>query len=203
MVEGGSSRLFSVAKKWVYGTPKECQVLLQVLAKCVAAFLVRQIDAGASAVQVFDSHAGELTPEAYEVFSKPYLIQIAQDIKARRPDTPLILFCKGTVCPDLGRPDLYDVLSVDSHHVLHNVRSTTQHKCTLQGNFETGILNAPKETIRSQTHKMMQSLCNADKQTDGDVPLRYIANLGHGITPDIDPAALGAFIDAVHDFKRV
>lgn len=206
MSEGGSSRLFNYVKKWVYAEPEACKVILELLCQCVTAFLVNQIDAGAQAVQVFDSHAGELPPKCYDEFSKPYLARIAVELRQRRPGVPLILFCKGKVCCELGAPQYYDVISVDFHHDISAVRAEVKQSCTLQGNLDPGQLNASPDGIRAATHAMIQSICmegdGAVEEEEGLLPMRYIANLGHGITPDIDPEAVKVFIDAVHSFRK-
>eukprot|EP00760_Papus_ankaliazontas_P004905 PhM_4_TR12262/c0_g1_i1/m.52958/K01599/hemE, UROD; uroporphyrinogen decarboxylase len=208
MVEGGGSRLYNNIKRWVYARPEMCKMVLQLLTNCIAAFLVRQIDAGASAVQVFDSHAAELPPHKYAEFSASYLKQISDLVREHRPDTPQFLFCKGVVCGDLAKgPDGklgYDVLSIDFHHDLGEVRRelTAQGAtCAVQGNMDPGNLTAAHDDIRAEVNRIMGNVARANGTPSGGVPTGYIANLGHGITPDIDPESVRVYIDAVHNFR--
>ena len=200
ITEGGGSKLYSIAKRWLYEHPDVSHCILRVLTGCISAFLIRQIDAGASLVQVFESHGGELPPDLFGTFCSPYLAQIARTVKAHRPDAPIMLFCKGTVDYSLGGNGLFDVLSVDSRHSVGEAARQAHGTFTVQGNLETAALHLPKKDLKRKVHEMIQSVSDEVGPYDC-IPKRYIANLGHGVTPDIQPEAVETFIESIHSFR--
>ena len=201
ITEGGSSKLYAHAKRWLYSESKLSHCLFRLLAGCAAAFLIRQIDAGASIVQVFESHGGELPPDLFKTFCAPYLALIAKTVKKHRPGTLMILFCKGRLDHTLGGPELYDVLSLDTKQSLSEVAKLANGRFSLQGNLETAALHAPEMELERLVTKMLESVINpADPYSN--IPARYIANLGHGVTPDISPRAVEKFVEIVHSFKN-
>lgn len=96
IVEGGSSKHFTIIKKMAFQTPEILHALLQKLAESVIIYVRYQADAGAQAVQIFDSWATQLSPVDFEVFSLPYIKQIVSAVKETHPDLPLILYASGS-----------------------------------------------------------------------------------------------------------
>nr|ANB27663.1 uroporphyrinogen decarboxylase [Perkinsela sp. SMB-60] len=199
ITEGGGSKLYSNAKRWLYAHTEFAHCIFGVLTGCIAAFLIRQIDAGASLVQVFESHGGELPKDMFEEFCTPYLAQIARTVKYHRPHVPIMLFCKGCVDHRLGGEQLYDVLSIDAKNSIADVAHHANGKFSVQGNFETAALHLPTGSLTAKIEQMIQNISDATSSLD-KIPRRYIANLGHGVTPDIDPKAVEHFIETVHAF---
>eukprot|EP00004_Rigifila_ramosa_P020297 TRINITY_DN5258_c0_g1_i1.p1 TRINITY_DN5258_c0_g1~~TRINITY_DN5258_c0_g1_i1.p1 ORF type:complete len:377 (-),score=82.40 TRINITY_DN5258_c0_g1_i1:30-1160(-) len=200
MTEGGGSRLFSVAKTWLFAYPTESHALLQRITAVIIEYMVGQAKAGAQCLQLFESNAGELGPEEFEAFSLQYIQQIVAALKARVPDVPVIVFAKGAhfAIAETARTGC-DVVSIDwttdpraAREAVASVNARPAGAVTLQGNLEPGVLFAPIEVIRERTRKMLEAF--------GDGPL--IANLGHGMHPSHNPDHLGAFIDAVHEFSE-
>ncbi|MGB8716165.1 MAG: uroporphyrinogen decarboxylase [Rhodanobacteraceae bacterium] len=196
MIEGHGSRDFGHARALGLNDPQAMHKLLDLLARSVIEYLRAQIAAGAQAVMVFDSWGGLLGPRPYREFSAPYLNQIAAALAADEAtrDTPVILFSKGANA-HLGH--LADSgcagLGVDWTIDLADARAAVGDKVALQGNLDPAVLRATPDVIRDEAARVIDSY--------GDGP-GHVFNLGHGITPDIDPDNVAMLVDAVHDLGR-
>jgi uroporphyrinogen decarboxylase len=192
MVEGGGSKTFARSKGWLYQHPEASHALLQRVTDALVAFLVGQVDAGAQALQVFDTWAGLLAPDVFDAFALPYLEQIARRVRAARPDVPLIAFAKGApfALPALARAG-YDVLGLDWTMDPREARRQVGDRLALQGNLDPVVLYAPPDVIRREVRRMLDAF--------GTAP--HIANLGHGLHPDHDPEHARAFVEAIHEFS--
>lgn len=217
MIEGGGSKSWEKAKRWLFDYPDESRALLDRIATVCAEFLVAQIKAGAQLVQVFDSWAGELTPLDFRTFALPYLQKIAAEVRdtlscRSNSSPPMIVFAKGALghsLPELVRSG-YDVIGLD--HTIDPVtaRATVEacqtssgkfsshaggrenaHRIALQGNLDPTLLYAKPEVIEKRVEQMLR----VKTGFGGEGAL--IANLGHGITPGVDPENLRAFLMAV------
>ena len=191
MIEGGSSKDFRRAKAMIYDQPEVAHLLLDKLAQTVTEYLNAQIRAGAQAVQIFDTWGGALSAQAYEEFSLRYMRQIVAGL-IREHDgrkVPVILFTKngglwlekmaGTGC---------DALGLDWTINIGDARRRVGDKVALQGNMDPAVLYASPKTIRAEVKRILTDF--------GDHP-GHIFNLGHGITPEVDPEHAKAFIEAV------
>lgn len=187
MVEGKGSKTFSVAKKFLYTEPALAHRLLEKITQSTINYLKGQIAAGADIVQVFDSWAGILSPEQYREFAYRYIAQICEAIT----EVPVIVFAKGAF---FSRADFAKtncaVIGLDWNMDITESRKLTEGK-TLQGNMDPCLLYASEETIVSQTKKMLRTFG----------PDRYIANLGHGLYPDIDKEKVKLFVQTIKDFR--
>ncbi|RVE61555.1 hypothetical protein OJAV_G00172860 [Oryzias javanicus] len=198
MIEGGGSVTQSKAKRWLYRYPEASHMLLKMLADVIVEYLLGQVTAGAQALQVFESHAGILGPAEFKEFSLPYLRDIARRVKDRLKeagqDVPMIVFAKDA---HYGLEDLsqsnYEVVGLDWTIDPQSARERTGGKVSLQGNMDPCALYAPKERISDIVKKMV-----AGFGTRG-----YIANLGHGLYPDMEPENVGAFVEAVHQHSKL
>eukprot|EP00127_Corallochytrium_limacisporum_P003629 Clim_evm17s151 gene=Clim_evmTU17s151 len=198
MVEGGGSKLFADSKTWLYAHPEASHRLLDMLTTIIIKYLVEQIRAGAQALQVFESNAGELTPAMAQEFMYPYIERIAKEVKAHATaelgyDVPMVIFCRCAhyALPNLSQMD-YDVIGLDFTVDPIEARKVVSPKGkSLQGNLDPGALFAPRDKIKTMTHRMLDSF--GRKGT--------IANLGHGMMPSHNPEHLRAFVDAVHDWS--
>uniref|UniRef100_A0A8C8LWM0 Uroporphyrinogen decarboxylase n=1 Tax=Oncorhynchus tshawytscha TaxID=74940 RepID=A0A8C8LWM0_ONCTS len=197
MIEGGGSTTHSKAKRWLYRHPEASHKLLKMLTDVIVEYLLGQVAAGAQALQVFESHAGCLGPVEFQEFSLPYLRDIARKVKDQLKesgqDVPMIVFAKDG---HYGLEDLsqshYEVVGLDWTIDPRSARERTGGKVSLQGNMDPCALYAPKERISEIVKKMLEGF-----GTRG-----YIANLGHGLYPDMDPENVGAFVEAVHTHSR-
>jgi uroporphyrinogen decarboxylase len=195
MIEGGSSRDFRRAKEMLYNQPELLHQLLDTLARSVIVYLNAQIEAGAQAVQIFDTWGGALSHNAYHEFSLRYMQQIVTGLIREREgrQVPVILFTKGggqwlESMVTTGA----DALGLDWTTDIGQARARVGHQVALQGNMDPGILYASPERIRQEVGTILASF----GQGNG-----HVFNLGHGITPEVDPAHAGAFIRAVHELS--
>jgi uroporphyrinogen decarboxylase len=191
MVEGGSSKSYARLKSLMYREPEFFRELLFAVADATVEYLKLQFDAGADAVQLFDSWAGELSPEDYREFALPAARRVAEGI--RGSGVPLIYFINGIgnvleSASEIGA----DIIGVDWRISLPEVRRRLGADTVVQGNLDPGVLFAPPEEITRRTHAMLDS-------TGGR---GHIANLGHGLMPGIPLTGIGAFIDAVISWRR-
>lgn len=184
MVEGSGSKTFSKAKKMLYQQPELSHKLLQMITDSTVSYLKMQIAAGADIVQIFDSWAGILSPAQYRTFSLPYIARICDAIN----EAPKTVFAKGAffALEDFAKLNC-QVIGLDWNIEPHLARKQTGGQKTLQGNLDPCALYADFDTIRKETRQMVQAFGTQ----------RYIANLGHGLYPDIDPDHVRCFIDTI------
>lgn len=189
MVEGKGSKTWDKAKQFAYTQPELAHQLLQKITTITISYLKAQVKAGADTVQVFDSWAGSLSPADFKLFAQPYLIQIADALAA---DAPVILFPKGTwhALDELSRSSASGI-GIDWCIDPKMARQFTNNNITLQGNFDPAKLLAPISEIKKAVKEMI----------DGFGTQRYIANLGHGITPNVPVDHAKAFVDAVKEYR--
>jgi uroporphyrinogen decarboxylase len=195
MIEGQSSRDFARAKTMLYTQPELMHQLLDKLALSVIDYLNAQIVAGAQAVQIFDTWGGALSHAAYQEFSLAYMQKIVSGLikQADGRDVPVILFTKGgglwleamadTGCHGLGLDWTMDIGAA---------KARVGDRVALQGNMDPAVLRADPATIEREVQRILASFGTGSG---------HIFNLGHGITPDIDPQHAKAFIEAVHKFS--
>jgi len=195
MIEGQGSSSFARPKALAWDDPATMHKLLDVVACSVAGYLAAQAAAGAQALMVFDTWGGLLPPDLFREFSLRYLAQIAQSLQSDNvaKALPLILFSKGAnghleALADTGCA----ALGLDWTIGLGEARARVGSRVALQGNIDPSVLLAKPETIRAEVGRTLSSF--------GAHP-GHVFNLGHGITPEIDPAHLGVLIDAVHELS--
>ncbi|KZZ94853.1 Uroporphyrinogen decarboxylase HemE [Moelleriella libera RCEF 2490] len=201
MVEGGGTKLFAQSKTWIYKYPEESRRLLSKIADVCVEHLALQVQAGAQMIMVFDSWAGELGPSSFQKFSEPYLSHIAKKLPNRLDSlgidrVPMVVFPKGawyaldSLC-DLG----YDVVGMDwLQDADAAVKIRGPRNIVFQGNADPGILYGTKEAITEAVERMVQGFWVGNKG--------WIANLGHGITPGVDPDNLGHFFEEIHRLTK-
>ena len=189
MVEGKGSKTWDKAKEFAYTQPLLAHQLLQKITIITINYLKAQVKAGADTVQVFDSWAGALSPADFKIYAQPYLLQIADALK---DDAPVILFPKGTwhALNDLSKSSASGI-GIDWCIDPAVARAMTNNSITLQGNFDPAKLLAPIPEIKKAVKEMI----------DGFGTQRYIANLGHGITPNVPVDNARAFVDAVKEYR--
>lgn len=188
MVEGKGSKTFDKAKQFCFTQPELAHKLLQKITDVTIAYLKAQAKAGADLVQVFDSWSGMLSPADFKIFAQPYLVQIADAVSA---DVPVILFPKGSwyALEDLSKTSAAG-LGLDWSVTPTLARQLTGNNITLQGNFDPSKLLAPIPQIKKEVKEMI----------DGFGTRRYVANLGHGILPNVPVDHARAFVDAVKEY---
>jgi len=195
MVEGGSSKDFRRAKALLYEQPEVASLLLEKLTLSVTDYLNAQIRSGAQAVQIFDTWGGALAHDAYLKYSLAPMQRIVDGLIKEHEGraVPSILFTKGggqwlDAMANTGA----SALGLDWTTDIGVARARVGSKVALQGNMDPSVLYAGAAAIRQQVASILDAF--------GPAP-GHIFNLGHGITPEVDPSDAGVFIDAVHEFS--
>ncbi|OLL23226.1 Uroporphyrinogen decarboxylase [Neolecta irregularis DAH-3] len=192
MIEGGGSKSFAKVKSWIFAYEKESLGLLNLLTDVCVDFLVEQVHAGAQMLQVFDSWAGELSPSDFQTFSLPFLRRIATETKQRLGEnaTPMTVFAKGAwYALDILCSTDYDVIGLDWTHDPAEAEIIVRGRKVLQGNLDPGVLYGSDETMKRKTGDMLGAFNNP-----------HILNLGHGITPGVNPEMVSKFLRECHIF---
>jgi uroporphyrinogen decarboxylase len=190
MVEGKGSKTWEKARQFAYTETALTHQLLQKITDITIHYLKAQVKAGADTVQVFDSWAGTLSPADFKILAQPYLLQIADALKN---DAPVILFPKGSwyALKDLSESSAAGI-GIDWNISPKMAREFTGNKITLQGNFDPAKLLAPVKEIKKAVKEMIDDFGSQN----------YIANLGHGITPNVPVDHAKAFVEAVKEYKE-
>jgi uroporphyrinogen decarboxylase len=190
MVEGKGSKTWDKAKQFAYTQPTFAHALLQKITSITIDYLKAQVKAGADTVQVFDSWAGSLSPEDFKTYAQPYLLQISDALKDH---APVILFPKGTwyALKDLSESSASGI-GIDWTVAPQIAKELTNNNITLQGNFDPARLLAPIPQIKKWVKEMIDAFGTQN----------YIANLGHGITPNVPVDHAKAFVDAVKEYRN-
>jgi uroporphyrinogen decarboxylase len=194
-VEGQGTKDFHVIKTMMYREPKILHELLDKLARAVILYLNAQIAAGAQAVMVFDTWGGALSTPAYKEFSLHYMGQIVDGVRkdSENRRVPCILFTKGGgQWLELIAESGCDAAGLDWTTDIGAARGRVGDRVALQGNMDPAVLLATPDRIREEVASILRAY--------GPHP-GHVFNLGHGITPDVDPTNAGVFIDAVHNLS--
>lgn len=211
MIEGGGSKTFTKAKKWLVQYEEESLKLLNLLTDVIIVYCVGQVEAGAQLLQIFDSWAGELTPKHFKKFCLPFLKKIATGVKASLREkglevVPMTCFAKGAHASfSLLLDSEYDVFGIDWSEDIGSVKkqcldflaSNLQKRITLQGNLDPCMLYAPHDTLKHETNEMVSKFLENTSDKIG-----YICNLGHGIQPEVDPENVSVFLNEVKRISR-
>jgi uroporphyrinogen decarboxylase len=196
MVEGQSSKNFSVIKGMLYDQPAVLHELLDKLADSVSLYLNAQIAAGAQTVMIFDTWGGVLTPSSYRKFSLHYMRKIVEQLNREHDGqrVPVVLFSKGVgdlvnEIADSG----CDAVGLDWMQDITQVRNSVGDKVALQGNLDPAVLYASPEVIRNEVARILEHYGKGSG---------HVFNLGHGIHPEINPEHVAVLVDAVHELSK-
>ncbi len=188
MIEGSGSKTFSKARGMLYTEPVLSHKLLQMITDSTINYLKAQIDAGVNLVQIFDSWAGILPPDHYREFSLPYISQICDAIN----EVPKTVFAKGAFFAREEMAQLNcETIGLDWNMGIAESRKMIGPNKTLQGNLDPAALYGSPKQVEEATIAMMDQFKGC----------RHIANLGHGVYPDIDPEMVKIFIQTVKNYS--
>ncbi|SMC16969.1 uroporphyrinogen decarboxylase [Andreprevotia lacus DSM 23236] len=195
MIEGGGSDTFSKVKTLMYDRPELLHHILDINAQAVTLYLNAQIDAGAQAVQIFDTWGGALAFGKYQEFSLSYMQRIVAGLK-READgrrVPVILFTKGggLWLEELAATGC-DALGLDWTVDLGDARRRVGDKVALQGNFDPNALFAKPAAIEAEVARLLKAYGGGTG---------HVFNLGHGISQFTNPEHVTALVNAVHRFS--
>lgn len=187
MVEGGGSKTFSTAKKFLYQNPVGSHELMAKITATTISYLRRKVAAGVSVVQIFDSWAGILSPKQYEIFALPYIKQIAAAIS----EVPVIVFARGAwfALDAINEVDC-QVIGLDWNTPPEVARQKLGSQRVVQGNLDPCFLYASGEEIEETTIEMIQKFKG-----------HHIVNLGHGVYPDTPLENVKTFVNTVKQFR--
>lgn len=202
MIEGGGSKNFENIKYMMYSNPVLMHSLLAKLTNAVIEYLSLKIEHGAALVQIFDTWASVLDRDDYSRFALPYQQQIIEELHKRHPQTKITLYVNGVSnIFDLMVSSGADVISIDwrmdlaeAFRLLKSLSGS--RTISLQGNLDPCFLLGSPELIVSKTAAMLEAA-----KAGIDAQHGYIANLGHGIIPQVPPANAKLFIDTVKNFS--
>jgi len=192
-VEGGGSKEYALTKQLLYGAPKDAHALLDKLARTCSRYLAAQVEAGAQAVQIFDSWGGIVSPGDFREYPLRYAKQVIAELRSTIPkDVPIIYFVNGCApyLDDYASSGA-DVLGVDWRVGIDEVRRRVGEGVALQGNLDPGALFAPPAEIRA---RVAEILARAGK-------IGHIFNLGHGVLQQTDPEHVRAMVTAVRELS--
>ncbi len=192
MIEGRGRSEFAQVAEWLRSEPDSLDRLLAILADSVALYLEAQIEAGASVVMIFDSWGGILEGGDYVRFSLKPITRILENLG---PAVPRIVFARGgggrlTEVSETG----CEAIGLDQTVDLRAAREEVGQACALQGNLDPALLREDAQTLCAAARALLEAY--------GPHP-GHVFNLGHGITPDIDPDRLACLVDEVHRFSAV
>ncbi|AFZ19398.1 uroporphyrinogen decarboxylase [Allocoleopsis franciscana] len=173
-IEGKSSKNYSIIKGMAFSEPTMLHQFLGLLADAIATYVRYQIDNGAQVVQMFDSWAGQLSPQDYDTFALPYQQRVVQQVKQTHPDTPMILYISGSagVLERMAKSGV-DIVSLDWTVDMAEGRQRLGWDVNVQGNMDPGALFGSQDFIRD---RILDTIRKAGKKG-------HIFNLGHGVLP--------------------
>ena len=188
MVQGKGSKTFDEAKAFCFTQPELAHQLLQMVTDTTIAYLKEQVNAGADVVQIFDSWAGLLSKKDFETFSLPYIHQIVEELK---DETLVIIFAKGAwySLKEMAATGAHG-LGIDWCIEPQMARKLVGNDIVLQGNYDPAKLLLPIPVIKKEVKEMLSAFGK-----------NHIANLGHGILPNVPVEHARAFVEAVKEMK--
>jgi uroporphyrinogen decarboxylase len=194
MVEGGTSRDFGSVKGWAFRQPDEFERLIELLVKATANFLVRQAEAGAEALQIFDTWAGALPESGVRRWVMDPVRSIVERIKAAHPKVPVIGFPRGigVLYADYAPETGVDAVSLDSSVPVGWAAETLQPLCPVQGNLDPHVLAAGGVALRAEAERILDAL--------GHGP--FVFNLGHGVLPETPPDHVAELVRMVRSWRK-
>jgi uroporphyrinogen decarboxylase len=187
MIEGRSSKSWSKTKQWMFDDPQSFHQLLDTLAEYTIDYLKMQIEAGVDAIQLFDSWAHVLNHDYFREFSLKYMQKILDGL--RDTQIPTILYCRGS---SVFAPTMVEAtpsaISVDWNADISAIRKVIPKNIALQGNLDPDILLASKETVSREVRKILTKMSGEPG---------FIFNLGHGITPKVNPDNVKTLVETI------
>jgi len=194
MIEGGSSPDHALTKRWAHKAPESFAELIDVLVEATVEYLVAQVEAGAEALQLFDSWAGSLAREDLRTWVYGPTRRIVSALREKAPDIPMIGFPKGigTAVIDFCSATGVQAISLGSDVVPGWAKEHIPAGVIVQGNLDPGLLKAGGTQMVEASRKILEQLQGRP----------HVFNLGHGITPDIDPAEIALLSSFLKSWKR-
>jgi uroporphyrinogen decarboxylase len=193
MIEGGGSRDFAKVKEWAYRHPDSFGLLIDLLVEAIVDHLAYQVEAGADAVQLFDSTAGVLPEEQLYSWSVEPMVRIAHGLRSRHPKVPIIAFPRavGPATLMYRRPDAFSALSIDTGIGAHWAAKELQPHICLQGNLDPMMLVVGGAALEREATRILDKLGHGS----------FVFNLGHGVVPQTPPEHVAHLVEIVRGWK--
>eukprot|EP00271_Cylindrocystis_brebissonii_P012970 TRINITY_DN3249_c0_g1_i1.p1 TRINITY_DN3249_c0_g1~~TRINITY_DN3249_c0_g1_i1.p1 ORF type:complete len:453 (+),score=104.85 TRINITY_DN3249_c0_g1_i1:56-1414(+) len=174
-VEGKSTRTYTLIKSMAMQEPQLLKAMLKALAEQVATYAIFQIEAGAQCIQIFDSWGGQLPPDQWDEWSRPYVEEVVRRVKAVHPEVPLVLYCNGSggLLERMGSTGA-DVIGLDWTVDMADARQRLGSSLAVQGNVDPAVLFSSPEAITEAVQRVVRKAG----------PRGHILNLGHGVLPE-------------------
>ncbi|MBE9228163.1 uroporphyrinogen decarboxylase [Phormidium sp. LEGE 05292] len=193
-IEGKSSKDYAIIKSMAFTEPSLLHEFLGKLADAIAIYVRYQIDSGAQVVQMFDSWAGQLSPQDYETFAMPYQRRVVEQVKATHPDTPMILYINGSAgILDRMSKSGVDIVSVDWTVDMAEARKRLGENIGVQGNIDPCVLYGSQDFIRD---RILDTIRKAGKKG-------HILNLGHGVLPSTPEENVAFFFETAKQADKL
>ncbi|WND03666.1 uroporphyrinogen decarboxylase [Temperatibacter marinus] len=195
MLEGAGSKDHATAKKFGYMNPDLMTGLLDLLVESTAEYLIKQIDAGADAVQIFDSWAGSLSEVTFRDWVIAPTVKIIEKVRAAHPETPIIGFPRlaGPMSQDYLSATKVDCIGLDTSMSLQWAKDNLQSSgVCVQGNLDPQLVVAGGARMLEEAERVLESFKYG----------RHIFNLGHGFTPDCPPEHVAALSEFIQNYRR-
>lgn len=193
-IEGKSSKDYTIIKSMAFTEPSLLHEFLGKLADAIAIYVRYQIDSGAQVVQMFDSWAGQLSPQDYETFAMPYQRRVVEQVKATHPDTPMILYINGSAgILDRMSNSGVDIVSVDWTVDMAEARKRLGENIGVQGNIDPCVLYGSHDFIRD---RVLDTIRKAGKKG-------HILNLGHGVLPTTPEENVAFFFETAKQADKL
>jgi uroporphyrinogen decarboxylase len=193
LIEGGTSSVYLEIKKMMYSEPKLLHTMLENLAENIGNYACFQIESGAQVIQIFDSWAGSLAPEDYDIFALPYQKMVVEAIKKKHPETPIIIYIakSGALIERMASTGV-DIVSLDWTTTIEEARGRIGNDIGIQGNLDPAILYGPQHLIKERAEAILKMAG----------PRNHVMNLGHGIEATTPEENADYFVKTVQAFRH-
>ncbi|KAL6543320.1 Uroporphyrinogen decarboxylase 1, chloroplastic [Orobanche hederae] len=192
IVEGGTTRTYTTIKSMCHRAPDLLRGLLSHLTKAIAEYIVFQVQCGAHCIQIFDSWGGQLPPDMWDRYSKPYIDEVVRVVKQKCPQTPLVLYINGNGgLVERMKGTGVDVIGLDWTVDMADGRKRLGNDISIQGNMDPAFLFSPLPAITNEIQRVVN--CAGTKG--------HILNLGHGVLVGTPEEAVSHFFEVARSFN--
>ncbi|KAH1063630.1 hypothetical protein J1N35_028617 [Gossypium stocksii] len=186
IVEGGTTRTYTTIKSMCHTAPNLLRTLLSHLTKAISEYIIYQVESGAHCIQIFDSWGGQLPPDMWEQWSKPYITEIVSVVRNKCPKTPLVLYINGNGgLLERMKGTGVDVIGLDWTVDMADARKRLGSDISVQGNVDPAYLFSPLSAVTKEIQRVVK--CAG--------PRGHILNLGHGVLVGTPEEAVAHFFD--------
>ncbi|RWR93609.1 uroporphyrinogen decarboxylase 1, chloroplastic [Cinnamomum micranthum f. kanehirae] len=192
IVEGGTTRTYTTIKSMCHTAPHVLKTLLSHLTQAISDYIIYQVNSGAHCIQIFDSWGGQLPPDMWELWSKPYIKEIVSTVRKKCPHTPLVLYINGNGgLLERMKGTGVDVIGLDWTVDMEDGRRRLGNDISVQGNVDPAYLFSPHSVLTDEIQRVVKSAG----------PSGHILNLGHGVLVGTPEDAVAHFFDVARSLE--